>query len=684
LGIDRIEPLQLEKGISSASIVSNTGSNNTTPPPSNVPPVVTPPTPTGDGNNVPTPVSKRVKGHRAHIEVDGKHTYELTDSDVTYHYVWDTDNNELRVYSIRLTRDKETNKVIDHRLAAVDPITGSTFAHLSGGNKDILITPELVLSSVIAGGVTVQGYAQNPGNLTQEQRDKANTDLTSKVIKKRIAIEEESIAMFAEMGITTGPQIDKINARIKELKALLNSVPPTPASTAKTTKPEVKVGDTSTEVKGRFTITKTVVSDNTVLSVRTNNEDGKVTKSEYVTTYPDIYTDEFGDKYTIVIYRDSANPSDYRTDVKCFDVKDEKNTLGSYGKGGTQTDEKFITTFTEASDVTLEYTNKFEKSLPVVKPKTPTTATPKQTTPVVEAKSEPVTFTGKMTFAYGSNKRSDVESNTTFDAIKAGERTATTRYTTDGKIDYWSKAKVGDIIEFSNKDGDIVRVEVTKPLTKLPLNTDGETWSKKEGWSIDYFNKNVKPKLGKAYQLEYKLIGKAEPKKAKTPESTPPVVSEPIEEEIKPPKAFELNDGQKKALAEVMEFINDSRQTFSLVGPAGTGKTTVVNTIIAALRKAGSIYGEVTLTSPTHRANTVTRSKNPNETVVTLHKLLSLSPSIDLDNLTAEDVKFAQRSMPEDKDPFPKKGLVIVDESSMMNKELYNFLMIKLGTVSRS
>jgi energy-coupling factor transporter ATP-binding protein EcfA2 len=284
-----------------------------------------------------------------------------------------------------------------------------------------------------------------------------------------------------------------------------------------------------------------------------------------------------------------------------------------------------------------------------------------------------------MTFAYGSNKRSDVESDTTFDAIKAGERTATTRYTTDGKIDYWSKAKVGDIIEFSNKDGDIVRVEVTKPLTKLPLNTDGETWSKKEGWSIDYFNKNVKPKLDKAYQLEYKLIGKPEPKKTKTPESTPPVVSEPIEEEIKPPKAFELNDGQKNAFTKIMEFINDSRQTFSLVGPAGTGKTTIVNTVVSALKKAGSIYGEVILTSPTHRANTVTRSKNPDETVVTLHKLLGLSPSVDLDNLTAKDVKFAQRTMSEDKDPFPKQGLVIVDESSMMNKELYGFLMLKLA-----
>ncbi|WP_288981986.1 hypothetical protein [uncultured Flavobacterium sp.] len=129
--------------------------------------------------------------------------------------------------------------------------------------------------------------------------------------------------------------------------------------------PTAKIGETTTKVKGKFTATKTVISDNTVLSVHTNNDTGEVTKSEYVTTYPDIYSDEFGDKYTIVIYRDSANPS-VITDVKSFDPKDKKNSTGSYGKQGNQTDEKFITTFTEAGDVTLEYTNKFEKSLPVV------------------------------------------------------------------------------------------------------------------------------------------------------------------------------------------------------------------------------------------------------------------------------------------------------------------------------
>ena len=466
----------------------------------------------------------------------------------------------------------------------------------------------------------------------------------------------------------------------------------------------------------------------------------------------------------------------------------------------------------------------------------------------VEVKPEPVTFTGKMTFAYGSNKRSDVESDTTFDAIKAGERTATTRYESDGKIDYWSKAKVGDIIEFSNKDGDIVRVEVTKPLTELPSNTDGETWSKKEGWSIDYFNKNVKPKLDKAYQLEYKLIGKAEPKKAnttdqsqvltelnlsakqiqdvtsdlknhvsfetvntntnrqtaqlgsdytysgKTYEGQPipkhiqawmdavnkalgtaynsvlvqyypantksgigfhkdnekdqfdtnqPVVSLSIgqtipfivheklntpvtfslksgdvfkfngnklhgiatqnhtgerysltlrqfhtvkvhkttppvsPEAVTPPKAFELNDGQKKAFDKIMSFLDGDDVTFTLTGSAGTGKTTLVNTIISALKKSNSEYGSVVLSAPTHRANAVTKSKNKNQNVMTLHQLLSLAPEVDLENFDASKVKFNQ--IERDRDPFPESGLIIIDESSMISDALYDFLMDKVS-----
>ena len=122
-----------------------------------------------------------------------------------------------------------------------------------------------------------------------------------------------------------------------------------------------------------------------------------------------------------------------------------------------------------------------------------------------KAKLEPKAK-GKMTFAYGKNKRKEVKSSTTFEAIKNGERTATTRYASDGNIDYWRKLKVGDIVEWRDAKGNTVLVRITKPLTKLSPDTNAEEWSKKEGWSVEYFNKYVKPRLNEAYQMEFELV----------------------------------------------------------------------------------------------------------------------------------------------------------------------------------
>jgi predicted kinase len=118
-----------------------------------------------------------------------------------------------------------------------------------------------------------------------------------------------------------------------------------------------------------------------------------------------------------------------------------------------------------------------------------------------------VSAKGKMTFSYGNNKRVDIKSNTTLEAIKNGERTATTRYESDGNIDYWKNLKEGDIIEWEGSNGEKVLVEVTKSLHKLVgSNKTAEQWSKLEGWSIDYFNSKVKPKLNGAWQIEYKIF----------------------------------------------------------------------------------------------------------------------------------------------------------------------------------
>ena len=121
--------------------------------------------------------------------------------------------------------------------------------------------------------------------------------------------------------------------------------------------------------------------------------------------------------------------------------------------------------------------------------------------------SAPKRFEGKMTFYYGQNARPGLIASTTFDAIKTGERTATTRYESDGNLDYWKEPKVGDIITWEAADGRTVDVVVTKEL--YPLKGSGLTpksWSELEGWSSMYFIDKVLPKVDEAYQLQYKLI----------------------------------------------------------------------------------------------------------------------------------------------------------------------------------
>ena len=73
---------------------------------------------------------------------------------------------------------------------------------------------------------------------------------------------------------------------------------------------------------------------------------------------------------------------------------------------------------------------------------------------------------GKMTYSYGQYQ-GDIKSETTLEAIKNGERTATTRYEADGHLEYWKNLKVGDIVEWEGKNGEKVLVEITKPLQKL-------------------------------------------------------------------------------------------------------------------------------------------------------------------------------------------------------------------------
>lgn len=114
---------------------------------------------------------------------------------------------------------------------------------------------------------------------------------------------------------------------------------------------------------------------------------------------------------------------------------------------------------------------------------------------------------GEMKFSFGNDKRPEVVSTTTIEAIKRGERTATTRW---NYLDKWKNAKIGDIILFYDENtNQAVYVKVTKPAHQLSVDTDPEEWSKKEGWSTDHYEHYVEPRVkrGEAWQFEYEYIG---------------------------------------------------------------------------------------------------------------------------------------------------------------------------------
>lgn len=130
---------------------------------------------------------------------------------------------------------------------------------------------------------------------------------------------------------------------------------------------------------------------------------------------------------------------------------------------------------------------------------------------------------------------------------------------------------------------------------------------------------------------------------------------------------IELGEEQKQALDKIFEFIKSKEHTFSLTGSAGTGKSLLITKIIEFLERENIEY---CLCAPTHKAKTVLEyyTKRPS---VTLHKLLSLSPKLDIINLDFRDLTFKMGAIKE----IPTKGIIICDESSMISDDLFKLLL---------
>lgn len=135
---------------------------------------------------------------------------------------------------------------------------------------------------------------------------------------------------------------------------------------------------------------------------------------------------------------------------------------------------------------------------------------------------------------------------------------------------------------------------------------------------------------------------------------------------------FQLADEQLVALEKMEEFLDSKDPVLVLQGYAGTGKTAILNEYIQYL---DSIDANFTLCAPTHKAKLLMEDITGYD-AITVHKLLALSPNIEIFELDYRDLKFRIKGLGE----IPNEGIVIIDEASMINDEIYKLLIEMCAT----
>lgn len=144
---------------------------------------------TGDQDqSVTTPFAQRQKGHKKTVVTDDrKIIYESTNHDRTFHYVMD--GSKLTVYSVTQNSDGTTG------VSLIDPSTGKATYHFDTVKR--AVTPEQVLGHPDLR--TIRGYAQNPEEITQEERDQINKRLWQEGIQAKIRSAREAVQMALDM-----------------------------------------------------------------------------------------------------------------------------------------------------------------------------------------------------------------------------------------------------------------------------------------------------------------------------------------------------------------------------------------------------------------------------------------------------------------------------------------------------
>lgn len=133
--------------------------------------------------------------------------------------------------------------------------------------------------------------------------------------------------------------------------------------------------------------------------------------------------------------------------------------------------------------------------------------------------------------------------------------------------------------------------------------------------------------------------------------------SKPAKEKPRKPK-IELSSDQQTALDEIADWLQSSGTAFSLVGPAGSGKTTILREVVklAVKRK-----WRVRLTASTHKA--VAQAKQATgRSASTAHRILGVA--------LIEDDKTGETGLKAGHPDLDEQSLLVVDEASMLPQRL--------------
>ena len=135
------------------------------------------------------------------------------------------------------------------------------------------------------------------------------------------------------------------------------------------------------------------------------------------------------------------------------------------------------------------------------------------------------------------------------------------------------------------------------------------------------------------------------------------------------PDGPQLNSGQQAAIEQIMDWMKSSSSYFLLSGDAGTGKTFCVQDLLERVK------GNIVFTAPTNKATKVLRNTLTSEDYKpvcrTIYSLLGLKLS--------PDGAVKKLKAPDDPVDLKKIALVVVDEGSMVNKQLTQEIVKAVG-----